>query len=351
MKKNKTTLDDIAIHAGISRSTASMVLSKKMLNRFSMDTIRKVQLAADELGYRKSNTGVRNILIVCPSVFNPYFSTMLQGMDMEAIDCGYRTIVYNTYWELAREQAILELVKQHQIDGVVFSMIPQQMEVAIELNSIIPVVAVGDYHKDIQMDTVDINNFKAGRLLASHLVDLGHRNLAYISTSLNNFHSARTRRLDGLRSICDELGGEALLKVYSKDIEPATEINNVDIEFETGYGLAKDCLAQFPQVTAIVAINDMVAYGVMNAIKDMGYRIPEDYSVCGFDNIFPSRLADIALTTIDHQVIQQGKRAIMLLRQRFDQEDESSQEVTRVEYRCSLVERGSTAIPRTVHAK
>lgn len=344
MKKSKATLDDIAMLAGVSRAAVSMILSKKMLNRFSMETIRKVQQAAGELKYRRNSLGFRSVLIVCPSVFNPYFSTMLQGMDMKAIDCGYRTMVYNTYWDLDRERAIIDLVKRHNIDGVVFAMIPQQLEVAAELKSIIPVVAVGDYHKDLQMDTVDINNHNAGRLLAAHLIGLGHRNLVYISTSLNAFHSARIRRLEGLRSVCEEKGNGVSLKVYSRDIEPVTEINNVNIEFETGNELARQCILESPDVTAVVAINDMVAYGVINAIQESGYRIPEDFSVCGFDNIFPSRFANISLTTVDHQIIEQGKRAIMLLRQRFEQDD-SAREIVRVEYKCSLVVRNSSASP------
>ncbi len=343
MKSNKTTLDDVAVQAGTSRATASMILSKKMLGRFSIATIKKVQSAADQLGYRKPCGSVRNILIICPSVFNPYFSSLLQGMDMEAIENGYRTIVYNTYWDLERERAILDLVRQQQIDGIIFAMIPQQGGLAAELSDLLPVVAVGDFHQELQMDTVEINNSDAGRLVAQHLSDLGHANIAYISTSLNEFHSARTRRLEGVRSVW----GERPLSIFSEDIEPATEINNINIEFETGYKLAQQCIAQSPQVTAMVAINDMVAYGVMNAITDMGFSIPGDYSVCGFDNIFPSKFNGVSLTTVDHQIVQQGKRAIMLLRQRFDMEhEEPSREVTRVEYRCSLVRRGSTAAPR-----
>ncbi|WP_428770657.1 LacI family DNA-binding transcriptional regulator [Treponema sp. HNW] len=345
MRKNGATLKDIAAMTGFSPASISMVLSGKMLERFSDKTIREIRSAAKQCNYGKGAQG-SIVLVICPSVFNPYYSTILQGMDMEAAKHGLSTIVYNTYWDAEKEKKVLGLAKNPAICGAVFAMIPQIHETAVELNKIIPVVAIGDYHKDLQLDAVDINNFNAGKLLAEHLISLGHKTCAYISTTLNDEHSARTQRLEGLRAAYREAGIPEYPVVYSRDIEPEYELHNVNVEYETGYNLMLDCIKKTAHVTAVVAINDMVAYGCMNAIRDKGFRVPEDYSLCGFDNIFPSKFCGIELTSVEHHIIERGKKAIEILAARPENRS-GILDVVRIEYKSGLIVRRSTAQARS----
>jgi DNA-binding LacI/PurR family transcriptional regulator len=136
------------------------------------------------------------------------------------------------------------------------------------LNKTVPVVAVGDKQNDVGLDTVDVNNFNAGTLVANHLLSLGHRKIAYLSTSLNSEHSARVRRFEGLNVAIKQFGPPARLSLYTAEVSSLTELNTLDIEHQTGYALAKRCMKETPDVTAMVAINDMVAYGVIDAIKE-----------------------------------------------------------------------------------
>ena len=345
MRKNRATLKDIAVLTGYSLASISMVLSGKMLERFSDKTIREIRSAAKKCNY---NTGIRGstVLIICPSVFNPYYSTVLQGMDMEAAKHGFSTIVYNTYWDSEREKKVLGFAKNPAICGAVFAMIPQIHETAVELNKTIPVVAIGDYHKDLQLDAVDINNCNAGKLLAEHLIGLGHKKIAYISTTLDKYHSARTQRLDGLTEAYKNAGIPDTPVVYSRSITPEYELHNVNVEFETGYDLMLECIKKTPDITAVIAINDMVAYGCMNAIRNRGFKIPEDYSICGFDNIFPSKFYGINLTTVEHSIIERGKKAIELIAARPENRS-SILDVIRIEYKSSLIIRGSTGRARS----
>lgn len=121
----------------------------------------------------------------------------------------------------------------------------------------------------------------------------GIKKIAYLCTSLNSEHSARVRRYEGLKAQIKQAGGGAELTLFTREIPSLTELNTIDIEHETGYVLAKRCIAEAPEVTAMVAINDMVAYGVMDAVKDGSFSIPGDYSVCGFDNIYPSSFGGV----------------------------------------------------------
>ena len=155
------------------------------------------------------------------------------------------------------------------------------------------------------------------------------------------------RRCEGLQDTYRRLCPEGSVRVFCKDNKYEQEIQSVDIELESGRELAYACMKD-PSITAIVAINDMVGFGVLDALLEAGCRVPEDYSLCGFDNIFPSRFQRMQLTTVDHATVNQGARAFHLLKEKM--EDIGSQAmsypITRVEYRSRLILRGSTGAPR-----
>lgn len=333
MRKNKATLKDISKKTNVSTSSICMILKGNNIERFSQECINKVKKAAKELGY-KANKQVNNmILVVCPSIFNPYYSKLIQAIDMKATEKGYSTMVYNTYWDYTRESDLKAIISNPKFCGIIFAMIPQQHSLATELNRVLPIVTIGDKIEGLELDSVIVNNFVSAELVAKHLKELNHENIAYISTSLNKDHSSRTNRLEGIKSIYPHV------KVYSKDILPSTEINTVSIEYDTGFDLTNKCLDENKDITAIVAMNDMIAYGSINAIIQRGLKIPDDISICGFDNIFPSNLQGVSLTSVDHCIIEKGKKAVSLLLQSLRNEEDVT---TAVEYKSRLIVRGST---------
>lgn len=349
MKTKKVTLSDIAEKTGVSTAAVSMILSNKKISRFSEKTLKNVQNVAKELGYitksSKLNTK-KMVLIVCPSMFNPYYTTLVQSMEMEAYRLGVSTISFNTYWDIEREKQVEEVAIQNQVDGVIFAMVPQQNQVAFRLNNIIPLVIVGDKKMDLGVDTVDVNNFSAGRLIAKHYINLGHKEFAYISSPLNNEHSARTERLRGLSSVCVENGLKEPNLFIKDEVNPRDELNYTEIEYNIGYDLALKCLDTYADATALVAMNDMIAYGVLDAVKSRGFLVPKDYSVSGFDNIFPSKLMGIDLTTVDHHIIQRGKKATRILISKLGSNG-NPKEITRIEYSSMLIDRKTVSIPRS----
>ena len=127
------------------------------------------------------------------------------------------------------------------------------------------------------------------------------------------------------------------------------ELYVTGVEHEVGYSLTRKCLSEAPHVTAIVAINDMVAYGVRAALIDAGKRIPEDISLCGFDNIYPSRFPGVDLTTIEHAIIERGKSSVRLLSEKLRGQSEFTDEnaITRVEYQSNMVIGSTTGPART----
>jgi LacI family transcriptional regulator len=341
MKTKKITLSDIAKDTDVSSAAVSMILANKNIDRFSNETIQEVRESAKRLGYvkkKKGNNKKKLILLVAPTIVNPYYSTIIQAMEMKAIECGYDTITYNTYWDVERERELIKTALSLQVDGCIFSMIPQQIEVAKKLNDLISLVIIGDRQFDLGIDTVEINNFNAGRMIGQHYVDYGHKEIAYITTPLNAEHSARTERLRGLTSICKENDINNIRLFESDTIKPAEVLNLTEIEYSIGYNLTKKCLKDCSEVTAIVAMNDVIAFGALDAIKSMGYKVPQDFSVSGFDNIFPSKFLGIDLTTVEHHIIQRGKKAVQMLSNKIDDRFKI-EGVTRVEYSSLLIDR------------
>jgi Transcriptional regulators len=343
----KPTLNDIARKTGLTAASVSMILTGKHIERFPSATVEKVEAAAAELGYvpKKDRKSPPHILIVCPSVINPYFATLLQGMESEADKLGWTTEIANTYWSREREKRIIEMSRQHLIKGVIFAMVPQQPELVEELARLKPVIVVGDKGSAGNLDTVDVNNFNAGYRLGMHLIELGHKHIAYLSTTLNKEHSSRVFRLNGLEASYRTLASEGSIRVLTSDVDYKTEIDNVEIEHMTGRKLAFEFLEKAKEATAAVAINDMIAYGVIDGLKERGYRIPEDYSVCGFDNIYPSKFSGIGLTTIDQFINQKGRTAFSLMATKLTRES-GKHTTTHVEFNSELVVRTSTAPAR-----
>ena len=226
-------------------------------------------------------------------------------------------------------------------------MNPLQAKRAREIDRHIPIVAIGDIVNELGIDTVDVNNFQAGQMVAEYLIGLGHRHIAYLTTSLNAHHISRVRRCEGLQDAFRRLCPEGSVSVYCKDNKYEQEIQSVSIEMDSGRELAYECI-QNPKITGIVAINDMVGYGVLDGLLEKGYRVPEDYSLCGFDNVFPSGFHRMELTTVDHSTQDHGASAFHLLRGRMEERSEKQADypITRLEYRSRLIVRGSTAAPR-----
>ena len=185
----------------------------------------------------------------------------------------------------------------------------------------LPVVVVGDKNQSIDIDTVELNSVEAGELIARHLLNFGHKKMAFITTPLSKNNLPRMRRLEGVRSEVEAAGGE--LVVVESDKKLTTHKYQPNLEYHVGYELTKSVLKD-RSITAYIGVNDMVAYGILDALEEAGLSVPEECSVCGFDNIFPSRFRRVALTTIDSFLMEKGKAAFELLARKISQEKEDN---------------------------
>jgi len=352
--ERKPTTLDVAARAGVSQSAVSMILNHQKKVSFSPDTIQRVLDSAEALGYQlRPHAGKSaykfikdTILVFCPVLSNPYYSALVQAIEQEAVSKDMTTLVCTTYRNIQKEQEYLAIFGSSNISGIIFTFIPQSCELVEQISQRIPVVVIGDRNTAVKVDTVEIDSISSGTLIANHLLELGHRHIAFISTTLSEQTAVRTKRLEGLQLTFQQECPTGTVLVRSVNVTSAMDLSNPLIEQDVGYRLAKECLED-KKITAFAAVNDMVAYGVMKAVQESGLSIPKDYSVCGFDNIFPSQFSSVSLTTVEHHITEKGHNAVNILHNRIHSDAICSPSITRVEYRPQLIVRNSTSQART----
>jgi LacI family transcriptional regulator len=354
MKRKKTTVLDIAKAAGVSQSTASMILNKKKNTAFSKDTIQRVIDTAEKLGYiiKPQNRRIDPdapfsfIAAVVPALSNPYYSMLAQSIKAAAADQGYGFFICSIEDEADALSRYMDMLATLPIQGIIYTFMPYNLEPVREIAGEIPVVLMGDKKGDTGIDTISLNSQEAGIIVTNHLLALGHRSIAFISTPLNMNSLPRRQRLEGIKLALKNFEHKTNLVVQAADNSPRDYHDDLNAESMIGHDLALTLIKK-NNVTAFIGVNDMVAYGILNAIHEKGLRVPQDYSVCGFDNIFPSAFGTIALTTIENFITHKGRDAVDILirkikNQRSDLKPDS---IYRVEYKPMLIIRGSTGAP------
>ena len=168
---------------------------------------------------------------------------------------------------------------------------------------------------------------------------------AFLSTPFNQFTLARGQRLEGIRKQLESHGLTDGLEVIVEDPCAETDMqdNGLPYEYVVGRRLVAEFLRRKGQATALIGVNDMTALGILNELQAQGFRVPRDYSVCGFDNIFSSSVTTPALTTIDHHLYTRCRSAVdMILSQNEKRSSAQPTMVNKIEYTHQLIVRGST---------
>ena len=316
MSKKKATSSDVAKRAGVSQATVSMVLNKKYNVSFSRETVEKVEQAARELGYhlpgrknRKESRKEKLIVVFCPTLTSPYYVLLLQGIEAVANKQGYGVFICNTQRDPRLEEKYLRMMGTIEPLGIIYCCNPnpdfqQQVE---ELAQTIPLVIISNKEKTTTIDAINQDNTVVGRMMARHLLDLGHRDVAFITPPLTRRQWQRTKRVNGFVKEFEKEGLKDHVIIKAADEAIDMQIPRMDSEYSMGYELTMELLDEGREFTAIAGQNDMMAIGALDALHEARIHVPKDVSVIGCDNIFYSGIRKISLTTIDHFVALKGR--------------------------------------------
>lgn len=365
MGKKKVTSSDVAARAGVSQATVSMVLNKKYNVSFSKEVIRKVLEAADELGYelprrrrQKEERRENMLVVISPNLTNPYYVMLLQGIESRAADQGFGIFVCNTQRDLKLEERYLKMIASLNPQGVIYMCNPSScfMERVEDLSKQIPVVVINNQNEKLSVDAVVLDNSKLGRMMARHLLELGHRDVGYIAPPLTVRQKQRSRRVEGFLKEFESEGLRDHVVIRAADEQIDKDVPGIDSEYRIGYDLTKELIKDHPELTAIAGLNDMIAFGIMDALRDEKYRVPADMSVMGCDNTLFAKVKEVSLTTIEHFVIYKGMDACDIILKKMKPRVKKYTEIEpvsiyHVEYEPRVVVRGTTAHPRTEKRK
>ena len=343
----RPTVHDVAKLCGVSTATVSRVLSEADYP-VSAGVRERVLAAAKELQYTPNLFGKalktsssRDLGVIVPNMTNPYYAMLLQGIYDAALKEKYHVILCSANRDPKVEEESIRTLRSKQVDGILLASInadPSVVEEALRFGC--PVVAM---EQTITAPCIQVSfDYRQGAYLATkHLVEHGHRRIGFIGAPLDR--PSRRRMLTGYMDCLKEFGCEA----REEDIMlPALEQEQTQVyEFTNGAACAQAFCAMESRPTGFVCINDMTALGAMGRFSAKGFRIPEDVSVIGFDNIPYCDISTPTLTTIDQHAYEMGRMSARLIIEHIRQPEKPQYSVTLMP---TLIERGSVAAARLV---
>ena len=356
MTKKRPTSSDVAEKAGVSQATVSMVLNRKYNVSFSRETVERVEQAARELGYelpgRRKHKGSRReklIVVFCPTLTSPYYVLLLQGIESVANEQGYGVFICNTQRDAGLEEKYLKMMQTLCPGGIIYTCNPHpdfQKQVE-KIAGEIPLVIISNKEKTTTVDAINQDNTVVGRLMARHLLDLGHTDVAFITPPLTRRQWQRSKRVDGFVREFEKEGKKDHVIIKAADESIDRKIPRMDSEYSMGYELTMELLREGRKFTAVAGQNDMMAIGAIDALHEARLHIPRDVSVIGCDNIFYSGIRRISLTTIDHFVALKGRDACDIVIRKIDMSDKFSLDAQpaslyNIEYTPKLIVRRTT---------
>ena len=198
------------------------------------------------------------------------------------------------------------------------------------------------------MDAVELDNSKLGRLMARHLLELGHRHVAYIAPPLTVRQKQRSKRVEGFLKEYEKAGIRENVVIKAAKEEIDQYVAHIDSEYKIGYELTKELLSETGEITAMVGLNDMIAFGIMDALHEAKLKVPGDVSVMGCDNTLFARLHKVSLTTIEHFVVFKGRDACDIIMKKIVSDSGKYSDIEpistyHVEYEPKLIVRGTTS--------
>mgnify|MGYP001168819336 CR=1 FL=1 len=303
------TIVDVARKAGVSKTTVSRIINNQFghtteeTRQRVLDVIRELDYRPNALakGLKSMQTNV--IGMVLSNLKNPFWSSVLEGVEDACRGLGYHLMICNSDEEPEKEEQYIREFRMRQVDGIVINPTARNPDFFRQLvESKYPIVVVNRRIPGIAVHNVVINNIKGASMAVKHLLDGGRRNIAVFAYR-NSYVSTWQERVEGYRAALLESG--------------RTENDFRIVEVEQESGDAKRAVIRFlqehPDTDAIFSTNNMITLEVMDGLRELRLRIPADVAVVGYDETVWSRHLDPPLTTIQQPAYEMGRLASEML--------------------------------------
>lgn len=313
MRKNSrhVTIIDVAREAGVSYTTVSRVVNNK--ENVKPETRERVLMAMTRLGYvvdqraRSLAGGLSQVIgLLVHDLGTSYIGEIIRGIEAELAPAQYDLLLYTTHRRKTKESAYVTTLTRGLADGLLI-VLPRDPGAYLETLRVshFPYVLID--HRGIGEETsaVTATNWQGGYDATKYLIELGHRRIGHVTGALDQ-GCARDRLA----------GYKAALADYEIPFDPDL-VREGDFFQPAGYAGARALLNLSDPPTAIFAANDVMAFGVMEAVRECNLRIPEDVSIIGFDDISEASNVHPPLTTIQQPLEEMGRLATRMLLERI----------------------------------
>ena len=309
------TIRDVAKESGFSSTTVSIVLNNAPLARYiPVVTKKRIERAAQKLGYRPNQFArslrskrSHTVGVMVFDMTDPFCTMILRGIENTLYQSSYLPILTDVHNERSRFERYLEMLLDRRIEALI--VIANWVVLDINLlgdleKSSIPTAMIGCELKTDSISSVIVDNEVGGHIALEHLHHLGHRKIAFIrGPKVITDTSPRWR---GIRNCARQCG----LELDARLVMDLPESRDPISSFESGYKLTEDLIRQKRPFTALVAFDDMSAFGAIRALNKAGVRVPEQCSVIGFDDVATSAIYTPSLTTVRQPMEAMGISAV-----------------------------------------
>jgi LacI family transcriptional regulator len=298
-KPIRATLSMVATKSGVSPSTVSRILNGTA--QVNEDKKAQVLAVIEELGF-KPNLAARSLAggrtmsvgVLTQYIDSPFYGEALRGIEDELRIAGYAPIFVSGHWDEEEELNRLAMLEERNVDGIIILTGKLSDETLIKISKTLPVVITGRQLNSDNLFSIDFDNIEGACLAVKHLHSLGHREVAFISGLLD--HPDAIQRLDGYRSEVArrKMKQDDALIIYS------------DFQESGGFKAMSTLIGRGVHFTAVIAANDQMAYGARLALDRAGFRVPDDVSLIGFDDLPHSAFTLPPLTTVRQSIYEIG---------------------------------------------
>jgi len=330
MTVNKS-IKDVAKVAGVSISTVSRVLNdsqgvREELKQKVLDAVQKLNYHSNAIARALKGMPMKTLGLLIPSIENPFFPSMVRGVQDEAHRNGYTVFLCNTDGSGIVEETQFKLLLDKKVDGIILvasKYTTRYLKTGIEF----PIVMIDRYVNSPNFSYVTVDHALGVKLAIEHLYYLGHKRIAFLGSKL--LSSGAKERFQSYKRYIEEL---------NMKFDDSLVILG-DYTYESGIKMVEELMKRKTKFDSILCGNDLIAFGVVEGLKKYGIKVPKDVSVVGYDDITFSSYHNPKLTTIHQPTYEIGQ---MVTRIVIDMITGADKRIKHIKIEPSLVIRETT---------
>lgn len=328
------TISDVVRLSGVSQTTVSRVLNgsphvSHKKRELVLNTIKELGYTPNPSARRLRGQSKTMLGVIVPIITNPFFAYLVNYIENTAYENGYHVLVFQSHENVNKELAFLNLLKAKQIDGLIMTSIENKWDVIEPFTKYGPIVLCNEYNAGANVPTIRLDQCEGTYLGIRHLIQRGHKKIAYCTGGLFADEGKDRDR---------NLGYQKALNESGLTVDPRWIFVNKH-SIEDGKQVMEQILQMHDRPTAIFTGSDEIAGGLMIKAKQNGISIPNDIAIVGFDDQPIAEMLDPRLTTIRQPVKKMGEKAMQVL---IDMLNQPYYEQQVFEFPVELVIREST---------